>query len=111
MSEGRVRVEERKPVNRDTYKSSLQANLTWDTLPKKVASSSVNVPSKPSPKISANLSNSSKNTAAAPNPFDDEDDDTNNDYDNTKNPFAEEGGDDSGGSNKINYDDRLNPFA
>jgi vacuolar protein sorting-associated protein 11 len=101
-SEGRLRMEERKATNRDTYNSSLTANLTWPKPPNEPVAPMI----RPSTKISANLSNASKPAAAtAPsNPFDEEDDEKDTKYDEAKNPFDEN-------DDEIAYDDKLNPFA
>jgi vacuolar protein sorting-associated protein 11 len=103
-SEGRLRLEERKPASRDTYNSSLTAHLTW---PKPLNEPIAPVAIRPSTKISANLVNAGRpaaGTTTASNPFDEDDDEKDTNYDESKNPFSEEHGGDA-------YDDKLNPFA
>ncbi|PSN48268.1 hypothetical protein C0J52_03049, partial [Blattella germanica] len=121
-AEGRLRLEESRRM--DLYSSSLEANLTRNvvepyaqTSPAKISPVPVRSYQPPvtktitprhSPHTSATLPPKQK-AQASKNPFEEDD------YDEAKNPFAEEStnpfGEDEDDDNEDDYDKNLNPFA
>lgn len=120
MPEGRMRMQEQKQYNKQSYSDT----KLYQNAPNILLKNDVDLKSKTSPMnsprnhISTRTTISSQVHAQSKNPFDDEDDEdsipNNTEYDSSKNPFEEDLGDEEGidKNNQIDkYDNNLNPFA
>ncbi|XP_059608812.1 vacuolar protein sorting-associated protein 11 homolog [Phlebotomus argentipes] len=109
VAEGRMRVQERQKHRDNVYSSSLEANMTWGGKKDSARTPPVGSPRRTANTISKNLAPNAKPN----NPFEDE-----IQYDDSKNPFADDDDEDEApamgkeaSTNPFDdYDSNLNPF-